>query len=500
MRLQKYSLKIKQYPKASVEGIFRRLKNKIDTNNFILSKPKSQETSRKKHIHSKLRVIKPLPVPKKIHTFDNFKSISYRYLWISTAIFSGAFWLQQVVIGWLAYEVTKSASITTFIMGLDALPILLGGPLGGAISDKFDKRHLLTFIYSYQAILMIIFSIIIITGQNNTWTIMGFVLLMGLAWTIHDPARMSLISSIVPKENLINAFALNSMAFSLMRLIIPALGGIMIATIGIWPILIIEASLMILAGIVVQLIAISDSDDKGISRQNTSLGNIFPEMRSGIHFVITHPTVIGFMFLTFLMVLLVVPFFSALIPVYSATIYNVGAKGLGLLLSAAGLGSLLGTMILASCGQLKRPGIISFNVLVIIAILMIAISLNKHYGFALLLTMLISGAMMTFFSVVGATVQSILPEHMRGKVTGIYMMCWGLIPFGAMTSGFIANGIGADLATRIGALLLTVGITISFFIFRNVWNFRMTSSDESIEKNRDTSPNIPDLLEEPSTS
>jgi len=200
------------------------------------------------------------------------------------------------------------------------------------------------------------------------------------------------------------------------------------------------------------------------------------------------------------MVLLVVPFFNALIPVYSATIYNVGAKGLGLLLSAAGLGSLLGTMMLASCGQLKRPGIISFNVLIIIAILMIAISLNTHYEFALLLTMLISGAMMTFFSVVGATVQSILPEHMRGKVTGIYMMCWGLIPFGSMASGFIASGIGADLATRIGALFLTVGITISFFIFRNVWNFRMTSSDESIEKNRNTVPNIPDLLEEPSTS
>ena len=500
MRLQKYSLKIKQYPKALVEGIFRKLKKKIDTTNFILSKPNSQETSSKKHIHSKLSVIKPLSVPKKIHIFDNFKSISYRYLWISTVIFSGAFWLQQVVIGWLAYEVTKSASITTIIMGLDALPILLGGPLGGAISDKFDKRQLLTFIYSYQAVLMIIFSIIIITDQNNTWTIMGFVLLMGLAWTIHDPARMSLISSIVPKENLINAFALNSMAFSLMRLIIPAVGGIMIATISIWPILIIEASLMILAGIVVQLIAISDSDDKRISRQNPSLGNIFPEMRSGIHFVITHPTVIGFMFLTFLMVLLVVPFFSALIPVYSATIYNVGAKGLGLLLSAAGLGSLLGTMMLASCGQLKRPGIISFNVLIIIAILMIAISLNTHYEFALLLTMLISGAMMTFFSVVGATVQSILPEHMRGKVTGIYMMCWGLIPFGSIASGLIANGIGADLATRIGALFLTVGITISFFIFRNVWNFRMTSSDESIEKNRNTVPNIPDLLEEPSTS
>lgn len=499
MRLQKYSLKTKLFSRASFEGIFRRPNKKIEANNFILSKPNSKKASRKKHFPSKLGLINPLPVPKKIHTFDNFRSINYRYLWLSTAIFSGAFWLQQVVIGWLAYEITKSPLLTTFIMGLDALPILLGGPLGGAISDKFDKRYLLTFIYSYQAVLMIIFSIIIITGQNNTWTIMSFVLLMGLAWTIHDPARMSLLSSIVPKENLINAFALNSMAFSLMRLLVPALGGIMIATIGVWPILIIEATLMILAGIVVQLVATSGNDGKRTAKHNLSLVAIFPEMKSGIRFVFDHPTIIGFMFMTFLMVILVVPFFSALIPVYSATIYNVGAKGLGLLLSAAGLGSLLGTMILASYGRIKRPGIISFNVLVMIAILMIAVSLNKHYELGLLLTMLISGAMMTFFSVVGATVQSILPEHMRGKVTGIYMMCWGLIPFGAMTSGFIANGIGADLATRIGALLLTVGVTISFFVFRNVWDFRMASSNELIDKDRSTSANIPDLLEEPST-
>ena len=492
-------MKTKLFIRASFKWIFTRLNSRIGTSSYVLDKPGLKKPSRKKHIPSKLRLFKPFPVPKKIHTFDNFRSLNYRYLWLSTAIFSGAFWLQQVVIGWLAYETTKSPLITTFIMGLDALPILLGGPLGGAISDKFDKRHLLTFIYSYQAALMMIFSIIIITGQNNTLTIMGFVLLMGLAWTIHDPARMSLLSSIVPKENLINAFALNSMAFSLMRLIIPALGGIMIVAIGIWPILIIEASLMLLAGIVIQLMAVSDNDVENPARHNTSLGNIFPEMKSGIRFVFDNPTVIGFMFITLLMVILVVPFFSALIPVYSATIYNVGAKGLGLLLSAAGLGSLLGTMMLASCGRLKRPGIISFNILAMIAILMIAVSLNKHYGLALLLTMLISGAMMTFFSVVGATVQSILTDHMRGKVTGIYMMCWGLIPFGAMASGFIANAIGADLATRIGALFLTAGISISFFVFRNVWNFRMASSDELMDKDPNKSSNIPDLIEEPST-
>ena len=175
-------------------------------------------------------------------------------MWLATVIFSSGFWLQQIVIGWLAYDVTRSPLLTSIILGLDALPILLGGPLGGIVTDHFDKRKLLVFIYCYQAILLTIFAVIIATDQIVTWHLFGFVFMMGVAWTIRDPARMSLITSIVPKEKLVNAFALNSMAFSIMRLVMPALGGLLLSLIGTWPLLILQACLVVSAGMTIQLV------------------------------------------------------------------------------------------------------------------------------------------------------------------------------------------------------------------------------------------------------
>ena len=175
-------------------------------------------------------------------------------MWLATVIFSSGFWLQQVVIGWLAYEVTQSPLLTSVIMCLDALPILLGAPLGGVVTDHFDKRKLLAFIYCYQAILLTLFAIVIATGQIAPWHLFAFVFMMGIAWTIHDPARMSLITSIVPKEKLVNAFALNSLAFSIMRLVMPALGGLLLSSIGTWTLLLLQACLVVSAGLTIQLV------------------------------------------------------------------------------------------------------------------------------------------------------------------------------------------------------------------------------------------------------
>tara|TARA_Y100000310_G_scaffold326823_1_gene392239 strand:- start:357 stop:794 length:438 start_codon:yes stop_codon:yes gene_type:complete len=103
---------------------------------------------------------------------------------------------------------------------------------------------------------------------------------------------------------------------------------------------------------------------------------------------------------------------------------------------------------------------------------MIAMSINQRYEVALGITMAISGAMMAYFSIASATVQSILPDNLRGKVTGIYMMASGLIPVGALTAGIIANEFGAPVATRLGAILAVCALSISFVIFRDVWNYR----------------------------
>ena len=426
---------------------------------------------------------KPVRVPARIHTFDTFRSVNYRFLWLSTVIFSGAFWLQQVLIGWLAYDITGSPFLTSLIMGLDALPILLGAPLGGLICDRFDKRRLLAIVYTYQAILMVTFSIFIMVGLGATWNLFGFVFLMGIAWTIHDPARMALITTIVPREKLINAFALNAMAFSIMRLSVPAACGLFLGLIGAWPIFLVEALLMVGAGLTIQLIktpkgTLPSTDSKDKSQIRSSLKNVPLELLSVIGFKLRQPVIIGFMCLTLLMVILIVPFINGLMPVYAAEIFEVGPKGLGLLFSSAGLGSLLSTIILASWKRITRPGIVTFSLLAFLTVLMTAMSINHRYEVALIIVMAISGAMMAYFSIASATVQSILPDNLRGKVTGIYMMTSGLIPIGALTAGIIANEFSAPVATRLGAILAVCLLSISFFIFRGVWNYRPETSTD----------------------
>ena len=417
------------------------------------------------------KILKPKGIPRKLHTFDAFHSRNYRFLWLATAIFSSGFWLQQVVVGLLAYEITGSPLLTSMALGLDALPILVGAPFGGLISDKFDKKILLSIIYSYQAMLMIGYSVVIAMGYANIWNLFIFVFLVGISWVINDPARMSLLAVIVPRKNLINAFALNSMAFSVMRLLVPAAGGFSLAIFGPAPLFVVEAILMFSAAATIMVIQLDK--DSSVDNSDRSTDQLLADLKSGLTYVIKQKTIIGLTCMTVIMVILVMPFVHGLMPVYAAEVFEGGPQGLGLLLSASGLGSLIGTVILASFTQITRPGKILFVLLGFLGALMATLAINNVYSVAMILLMLLSGSMMSYFSISGATVQGILPDRYRGRVTGIYMMAWGLIPVGSLLAGSIANVVGPQLSTLIGSSLIFISLIAATYCFKGVWKFRL---------------------------
>ena len=417
------------------------------------------------------KIRKPNGIPTKLHTFDAFHSRNYRFLWLATAIFSSGFWLQQVVVGWLAYEITGSPLLTSMALGLDALPILVGAPFGGLISDKFNKKILLSIMYSYQAVLMIGYSVVIAMGYANIWNLFIFIFLVGISWIINDPARMSLLAVIIPKKSLINAFALNSMAFSVMRLLIPAAGGFSLAIFGPAPLFIVEAILMFSAATAIMMIQLDK--DSSFDNSDRSAKQLLADLKSGVTYVVNQKTIIGLTFMTVNMVILVMPFVHGLLPVYAAEVFEVGPQGLGLLLSAAGLGSLIGTVILASCTQITRPGKILFVLLGFLGVLMATLAITNIYSVAMIVIMLLSGSMMSYFSISGATVQGIIPDQYRGRVTGIYMMAWGLMPVGSLLAGSIANVVGPQLSTLIGSSLIFVSLIAATYCFKGVWKYRL---------------------------
>ena len=411
--------------------------------------------------------VRPPRIQTRLHTFDSFRYRDYIFIWLATMFSSGGFWLQQVIVGWLTYEVTDSAFWTSVALGLDALPILFVGPVGGLLVDNFDRRKLMAFIYGYQAVVTLTFSVVVLTGNLQAWHIFAFIFFMGLAWVVTDPARMSLISNIVPRENLVNAFALNSMAFSVTRLATPAVGGVLIAFAGAGPALLVQAALQI--GAVAAALSLRVVT---LPKPRMSFASVRDGLLEGVRYVLNTPLLLGLFALNALPAMLIMPSVNGLMPVYAAEVFNVDAKGLGLLVSAFGAGSTLGTFALASMGDIKAKGIALICGIIVTAITTLLFSVNSFFPTAYLNLMIISAAMMMYFSVTSAVVQGTVPDEFRGRVTGLYMITWGLFPLGSLLAGWLAENLGVQQATQITSGVMLLLLAFAAWKFRSLWRMR----------------------------
>ena len=141
-------------------------------------------------------------------------------------------WVQQVTLGWLLYDLTGNSVLLGALNGLRALPFLVTGPMAGVAADRMDRRKLLIGTQWVLIATAVIFGGLVWSPYLHVWHIFVFTLITGIAWTITEPVRMSLIPSSVPKDELANAVAINSGGFNMMKVLGPALGGALIAWAG----------------------------------------------------------------------------------------------------------------------------------------------------------------------------------------------------------------------------------------------------------------------------
>ncbi len=400
----------------------------------------------------------------KVHTFDSFRYFNYRFLWGATFFSSGGYWLQQVIIGWMAYDITRSPLLTSLALGLDALPILLVGPVGGVLVDGLDRRKLLVAIFAYQGALTLAFAAAVFLEQDRTWHLFAFTFLMGLSWVITDPARMSLIPNIVPRHSLVNAFALNSLAFSTTRLAVPALGGALLELIGPAPALLLEAALQLTACGLALTLRI-----EGLIRRSFHLASTFSELLKSLVYVRGEPLLVGLLVLAVLPSVLIMPFVHGLMPVYAAEVFHTGPAGLGILLSAIGAGATLGTFLLASLGDIRYKGRLLFISSALGMAMAALFSHDRVFGLAFLNLMALSSGVMMFFAATNAAIHGIVRDEFRGRVSGLYMVTWGLSPVGSLMAGLLAQRLGAPWATLIASGVMAVALGALALRFKALW-------------------------------
>ena len=165
-------------------------------------------------------------------TFSSLRHRNYRYLWVGTVCMSAGQWVQNVTLGWLIYDITGSSVLLGLLNGLRALPFLITSPIAGVIADRMDRRNILIVCQCFSMTATFIMGMLVAAGYERVWQLFIFTSYHCMAWSFVDPVRQSMVPTLVPKADLMNAVALNSAAFNMTKIVGPSIGGLLIVAFG----------------------------------------------------------------------------------------------------------------------------------------------------------------------------------------------------------------------------------------------------------------------------
>ena len=391
--------------------------------------------------------------------FASLRHADYRFLWTGTLMMSAGQWVQQVTLGWLLYDLTGNSLLLGALNGLRALPFLVTGPMAGVAADRMNRRKLLLNTQWVLIVTALLFGALVASPYLHVWHIFLFTLITGVAWTITEPVRMSMIPSVVPKENLANAIALNSGGFNLMKVMGPALGGALIAVFGAAENFLIQAIAYV--GVLVMIYMMYIPAHGVDAKRSSAMANL----KEGFSYVWSTPAVLALMALAYVPRVFAVPY-QTLMPVFQKDVLQVGPEGLGLLMAAPGLGAVIAVLTMASLGdRLKRHGLMLVGSIVILGFFLIVFSQLTSLPVALVI-LVIAGMFQMFFLASTATmIQLLVPDELRGRVMSLYMLDRGFMPAGALFAGAAAHFIGAPLTVAaMGAIVIVLTLIVAWRI------------------------------------
>lgn len=378
----------------------------------------------------------------RIQTFSSLRHREYRLLWIGTLFSSSGQWIQQVSIGWLTYHVTGSPFLLGTVNGFRSLPLLILGPFGGVAADRMDRRRLMLSTQLFLMTVTAVFATVVGTGRAHVWNIILFSLLTGVAWAFNMPVRNSIVPLLVPRSDLMNAVALNSAGFNITRVVGPSVAGLLIAAVGIAGNFYLQS--IAYMGVAAMVWQMQFPPSAPAARDVSVTRNLM----EGARYVWRHPTLRAQMSLALVPVVVAMPYVS-LMPVFAKDVLHLGPGGFGVLMSAAGVGAVAGTLTIATLGNVQRKGLLLFVALLGLGVSLVLFSQSRSFPLSIALLVLVGGFQMTYMTTNQTLLQVTTPDEFRGRVMGIYMLNQGLLPLGSLFAGAAADIWSAPLAVAL---------------------------------------------------
>ncbi len=373
----------------------------------------------------------------------------FRTLWLGAFTSTVGTWMQKVAQSWLVLSLTGSA----FYLGLDdflaQLPILLFTMIGGVIADRHDRRRLLMASQYVQMAAAFTLMTLVLLGVVRVWHILALSFVTGLAQAFGGPAYQSLIPSLVPRADLPNAIALNSIQFNLARVVGPLVAGVALAAWG-------TAACFGLNGLSFIAVIVALMSLRVPPTPPAARNGLVEELRGGLAYVKRQPMLLVLTALAFVSTFLALPLLTFL-PIFAQAIFRREAGEYAVMMAFSGAGAVTGALVVAWLGKFRHMARTLLAVQVVFGLLLVAFALSRSLWLSHLLLFAAGAALITVFSLTASLVQLLAPDALRGRVVSIYMVAFrGGMPLGSLVGGYAASLTSAPAVLVVNGVLLSL--------------------------------------------
>lgn len=383
---------------------------------------------------------------------------NFRLLWTGTLVSNTGDWLDQVALNWLIISQNGSALDLAVVNLCRAIPIFGLTLVGGAMADRGDRRRMLILVQSLAMLLAAALTVMTVAGTTPIWALCVIAAGRGGVMAFNLPLRHSLIPSLVPRDDVPNAVALNSVTLNATKVLGPLLSGVLIARFGVVACFFVNA--LSYLGVIWTLLIMRLPARPPRNGQRESLG---ASIGAGLSYVATRRVLLLVVLVSLLPVFLGQPFIM-LLAVFAHEALEWGPVGLGVLTSAAGCGSVLGALVIGGFPGLMRRGGVLLALLMVFSVMLLVLAANPVALMAPVILAVAGAAYMAYNTSLNTILQMMVADEYRGRVMSVMLLNRGLMPLGTSAAAAFSAlaGIRASYA-MMGGLILLFALSLLLF-------------------------------------
>lgn len=377
-------------------------------------------------------------------TFLSLTIHNYRLYFVGQGISRVGTWVQTIAQTWLIFELTGSGTYIGLLTATQFLPILLLGPIGGLVADRFSKRRLLYMTQSMAMVLAFALAGLVLSHVVQAWMVFVIAGLLGLVSVVDTPTRQTFIMEMVGREHLVNAVTLNSIEINMARIIGPALGGGLIAGIGIGYCFLADGVSYVAVLVCLLLMRAKELHVGALAVKARG------QLREGFRYV-WHTPVLRNILLMMVVIGTLAYEFPVVLPIFASETFHTGADGYAFLMGAMGLGAVIGGIGTAGRREPTSGAVmvaaLGFGVAMLLA------SVSPRIAVAGLLMVCVGVGSISFTAVANSILQLQSAPEMRGRVMSLWTVAFlGSTPIGGPIIGYISEHTSPRLGLAIGGV------------------------------------------------